>query len=128
MRDYDDDKDKCDHIHDCEIENKKTEQKVIMSFLSGIISLGLVLVLGSYGYTWSETKSGQEEKREWRKEHQAILDKRFDALERGQDKIERTLDIKINETKDMLQQILNEQQRVGNALRQLPNDVRGHRQ
>lgn len=115
MRDYDDDNDSypCDHnYHDT--SNK--EQDVFMKFLGAIVSLGIILVLGSYGYTWVEAKDDQEEKRDWRKDHQAQLDRRFDDLKHGQERLEDALNKNNEESKNMLQKILDEQRKVADNL------------
>jgi hypothetical protein len=91
--------------------------ELMLKIIAGVISLGTILVLGAYGYTWSEMKGEQDEKRQWRTEHQRVLDKRFDELKQGQEKINDTVNRNTDDTKMMLQQILDEQKRVSDNMR-----------
>lgn len=97
--------------------NSREEWNIAMKFISGVVSLGTVLVLGAYGYTWSETKTEQEEKRNWRVEHQRVLDNKFDELKKGQEKLEGVLNVGILDTKYMLQRILDEQKRLSDGIK-----------
>jgi len=97
----------------------------VMKLISGVVSLGVVLVLGSYGYTWSESKGEQVEKREWRQEHQRVLDKRFDELKRGQEKLEMTIERNTSSVEAMLQEILNEQKRVSDNVKSFNKNNKG---
>lgn len=85
---------------------------LLIRILAGVISLGIILILGSYGYTRSEIQAEQDEKKEWRKEHQQVLDKRFNELKQGQDKLTDTINRTTDDTKDILKQILEEQRKV----------------
>lgn len=101
-----------------EYRNESGElNKLAMTIIGGAVFLGLTLIMGSYGYIWSEMRLEQEEKREWRQEHQRVLDKRFDELKQGQDKLEETVNKSANDTKQILQQILDEQKRVSEDIR-----------
>lgn len=95
-----------------ECDSRKGRNDMTMKIISGVVSLGVILVLGAYTYTWSEMKGEQDEKRQWRTEHQRVLDKRFDELKQGQERIAETFNRSSDVTKEMLQQILNEQKRV----------------
>jgi esterase/lipase len=94
---------------------------LMLKIIAGVVSLGTILVLGAYGYTWSEMKGEQDEKRQWRTEHQRVLDKRFDELKQGQEKINDTVNRNTDDTKMMLQQILDEQKRVDSNMRRSNN-------
>jgi len=103
---------------DC--ENKKNDTRgsdMTIKVLSGVISLGVILVLGGYTYTWSEMKGQEDEKRQWRQEHQRVLDKRFDEIKQGQEKLVDMIDKNTDNTRDMLQQILIEQKRVSDNVK-----------
>lgn len=82
-------------------------------------TLVLSLILGSYGYTASEIDKERVEKREWRKEHQQTLDKKFDEVKDKQDKLAETIDKNNEDVKDILRQMLDEQKR-SNQMRQTP--------
>lgn len=99
-----DNEDKC--------ERSNHEIVVFMRLLSGIISLGIVLILGSYGYTWVEARGEQTEKRDWRRDHQSQLDKQIIELKRGQERLEDSMNRSSEETRRMLQRILDEQGRL----------------
>jgi hypothetical protein len=91
--------------------SKDISNNIDIKILSGVIGLGTILVLGAYGYTWIELRSEKDEKHDWRQSHEIILDKRFYELKQGQEKIENIVTKNSNETNNLLQQILNEQQR-----------------
>lgn len=105
-----------------ECDSEKGKNDMTIKVISGVVSLGAILVLGSYTYTWSEMKSEQEEKREWREKHQEMLDRRFEEVKQGQQKLVDMIDKNTDNTRDMLQQILNEQKRVSdNVVKSLTN-------
>lgn len=97
-------------MDDCEIPKKRNG--MINPIISGVVFLGITLIMGSYGYIWSEMKGEQDEKREWRKEHQQVLDKRFDKLEQGQDKIQESVNRNEIDNKVLLNEILIEQRKA----------------
>jgi len=88
---------------------------MLMPVISGAIGLGIVLVMGSYAYTWQEMSSEQKEKFEWRKEHQRVLDKRFEEVKRGQDKIEESINKNTDDVKRMFHEILIEQRKANES-------------
>ena len=98
-------------------QNDSKGDDMTIKVLAGITSLGTMLILGGYGYTWSESKLEQTEKREWRQEHQRVLDKRFEEIKIGQDKLVERIDRSSNNTQDMLQRILDEQHRLSDNVR-----------
>jgi len=104
-------------MDECGTGKGKHDMTMTMKVISGVVSLGVVLVLGAYTYTWSEMKSEQDEKRQWRQEHQRVLDKRFDEIKQGQEKLVGMIDKNTDNTRDMLQQILVEQKRVSDSVR-----------
>lgn len=85
---------------------------LLISIISGVIALGMTLILGSYGYTWIELKAEQEEKRAWRTEYQRVLDRKFEEVKQGQDKLLSIVHDNNTTTKDILLQILNEQKKI----------------
>jgi hypothetical protein len=94
-----------DCVHNC------LNNSMFVSIMGGIVAFILTLVLGSYSYTWSEAKSDQEEKNEWRAKHEERLDRRFDEIKQGQDKLRDSIE-KINDnTNSLLKEILEEQKR-----------------
>jgi hypothetical protein len=99
-----------------ECDNAKGDDMTI-KVLAGVISLGTILVLGGYGYTWSESKTQEQEKYQWRQDHQRVLDKRFDELRQGQEKLADKLDRNTSSVEGMLQKILDEQKRVSDSAR-----------
>jgi len=99
-------------MDECDVGKGKHDMTMTMKVISGVVSLGVVLVLGAYTYTWSEMKGEQEEKRQWRQEHQRVLDKRFDEIKQGQEKLVGMIDKNTDNTRNMLQEILIEQRRV----------------
>jgi hypothetical protein len=103
--------DECDISDPCKRGNDMT-----MKVLTGVVSLGTLLVLGAYGYTWSEGRDQNQEKYQWRQDHQRVLDKRFEELRQGQDKLADKLDKNTGDTKEMLQKILDEQKRVSDNM------------
>lgn len=90
---------------------------LILKFIGAFASLGVVLILGAYTYTWNEMKDEQEEKRQWRMEHQRVLDKKFDEVRKGQDRLEDVVNKNTNDTKDILVEILIEQKKVSNKIK-----------
>ena len=98
-------------------QNDSKGDDMTIKVLAGITSLGTLLILGGYGYTWSESKLEQTEKREWRQEHQKGLDKRFEEIKIGQDKLVERIDRSSNNTQDMLQRILDEQHRLSDNVK-----------
>lgn len=92
---------------------------ILVNIIGGVTVLGITLILGSYGYTWGELKAEQDEKHQWRKEHQEVLDKRFDEikegqkeLQHGQDNLEDLVNRNQDNTKDILKEILEEQKKI----------------
>lgn len=102
---------------DDDCENHIDRDELMIKIVAGVVSLGTVLVLGAYGYTWSESKSEQTEKKEWRQEHQRVLDKKFDEIKHGQEKLESMINKSDSNVKDMLQRILDEQKKVSDNLK-----------
>jgi len=84
---------------------------MMMPIIGGVMALGATLVLGAYGYTWSEMKSEQEEKHQWRTEHQQVLDKKFEEVKQGQEKLVDAITKSTDDTKDILKQMLEEQRK-----------------
>jgi len=92
--------------------NNKNHNGMVMPIISGVLALGITLVLGAYGYTWSEMKNEQNEKHQWRSEHQQVLDKKFKEVKEGQQKIEELVRRKEEDTSMILKEILDEQRKA----------------
>lgn len=103
-------------MDECHNDDRKGDD-MAMKVLAGVVSLGTILVLGGYGYTWSESRVQEQERYQWRAEHQRVLDKRFDEVKQGQEKLADKLDKNTDDAKGMLQQILNEQKRVSENIK-----------
>ncbi len=88
---------------------------LLASIISGVVALGITLILGSYGYTWLEVKAEQEEKRVWRKDFQEELDKKFMEVKQGQKELTTAIHETNMTTKTMLSEILNEQKKQNRA-------------
>lgn len=84
---------------------------LLTGIISGLVALGITLILGSYGYTWLEVKAEQEEKRVWRKDFQEELDKKFTEVKDGQKELTTVIHQSNVTTKMMLSEILNEQKK-----------------
>lgn len=84
---------------------------LLMGMISGIVALGTTLILGSYGYTWIEIKTEQEEKRVWRKDFKDALDAKFAEVTKGQAELSDKLHASDVTTKTILSEILAEQKR-----------------
>jgi hypothetical protein len=91
--------------------------KTLGIVISGLVSFGIVLILGAYSYIWSEVKSGEQEKHEWRQEHERVLDRRFSEIRQGQEKLQRDIERNTSSVEFLLQKILEEQRRVSDELK-----------
>lgn len=69
------------------------------------------LLLGSYLYTWSADGKQTDEKKEWRSEHNRVLDKNFDELKQNQKNIEKVVTENQKDVQKTLQEILLEQRK-----------------
>jgi hypothetical protein len=79
--------------------------------MGGTVAFILTLVLGSYGYTWGELKSEQEEKTAWRAKHEELLERKFEEVRIGQEKLKDSFERTNNDTRELLKQILEEQKK-----------------
>jgi hypothetical protein len=95
-----------------ECDSRRKGLDMTIKLLGGVISLGTVLVLGGYGYTWSEMKFEQEEKRQWREKHQQVLDKKFEEVKQGQEKLTELINRKEETNNNLLEKILDEQRKA----------------
>lgn len=87
------------------------------STIIGVVSmLFITLLLGSYTYTWSGLDDEQKEKREWRQKHEEALEKKFNEVRQGQEKLADAVNKNNDNTKEILLQILEEQKKT-NQLR-----------
>lgn len=96
-------------VHNC------LNNSLFVSVMGGIIAFILTLVLGSYGYTWGESKADMEEKAQWRSEHEKLLERKFEEVRQGQEKLKDSFERTNNDTKELLKQILDEQRRANQA-------------
>jgi membrane-associated HD superfamily phosphohydrolase len=86
---------------------------VLFSIIAGIVT---TLLFGSYVYTWSESNGQDVEKREWRKEHQQVLDKRFEEIKQGQKEISAQNEKNYDRTQELLQQLVEEQKKTNEKI------------
>jgi Spy/CpxP family protein refolding chaperone len=89
--------------------------KIVITILGGVVFLGITLIMGSYGYIHSEMKVERDEKHEWRKEHQQVLDKKFEELKEGQQKIEDVVNRNEVDNREILREILTEQKKMNDS-------------
>lgn len=94
-----------DCVHNC------LNNSIFVTIMGGVIAFILTLVLGSYGYTWGESKAEREEKTAWRSEHEKGLEKKFDEVKQWQKEITESINKNNDTTKDLLKQILDEQKK-----------------
>ena len=69
------------------------------------------LLLGSYLYTWSADGKQTEEKKEWRSEHNRVLEKNLQEIKETQKQTAQETKEYQNQVRETLQKILLEQQR-----------------
>ena len=82
-----------------------------VKFILGVSGTLLVLVvIGSYGFTLAVEQSLITEKERWRSEHNRVLDRRFDEVKQGQEKIEKKVEQTAEKTGELLKEILMQQQ------------------
>lgn len=93
-------------VHDCLNNN------MFVSMMGGTITFMLMLILGSYAYTWNELKTDGEEKAQWRLQHERQLDRKFEEVKLGQREVRDSLERSNNDTRDMLKQILDGQKQA----------------
>lgn len=93
-------------VHDC------LNNSMFVSMMGGTITFILMLILGSYAYTWNELKSDGEEKAQWRLQHERQLDRKFEEVKLGQREVRDSLERSNNDTRDMLKQILDGQKQA----------------
>jgi septal ring factor EnvC (AmiA/AmiB activator) len=92
--------------------------------IGGVLTLTITLLLGSYIYTWSETGRQDDEKQKWRGEHNQVLDKRFDEINKKQDKLEALVTNNNNKTQELLMELINSQHRTNEKIENI-NKQRG---
>lgn len=93
-------------VHNC------LNNSLFVSIMGGTIAFILTLVLGSYGYTWGESKADTEEKAQWRSEHEKLLERKFEEVRQGQEKLKDSFERTNTDTRELLKQILDEQRRA----------------
>ena len=94
-----------------------TKASPATTMMLGVTGTIMVLMLaGGYTYTFSADNSQDSEKERWRSEHNRVLnqrfgdvDKQFDTIRQGQEKIEKKVDEKAEKVQMILQDILIEQ-------------------
>lgn len=92
-------------VHNC------LNNSMFVSMMGGTIAFILTLVLGSYGYTWGESKADGEEKAQWRAQHERLLERKFEEVRQGQEKLKDSFERTNTDMKELLKQILEEQRR-----------------
>lgn len=94
----------------CSHEHK--ENSMFVSLVSGGAALIVTLVFASFTYTWSEVGRQDTEKKEWRKEHQEVLDKRFQEIKENQKELASSISQSNDKTQKILEQLLEEQRKL----------------
>jgi uncharacterized protein YlxW (UPF0749 family) len=97
--------------------------RLYLSVVGGAMALSATLILAGFAYTWAESSTNVKEKSEWRKEHQQVLDKKFEEIKANQERLaqkieqsnDRTRDSN-DRTRDLLQQVLEEQRRFNDRV------------
>lgn len=102
----------CDH----ECVNK--ENGMFIALVSGGVALLTTLIFASFAYTWSETGRQDTEKKEWRKEHQQVLDKKFEEVKDQQKELAKALDQNNDRIQEMLRTLLEEQRKMNQRRQQ----------
>ena len=69
------------------------------------------LLLGGYLYTWSADKEQTTEKKEWRSEHNRVLEKSLQEIKETQKQTAQETKENQNQVRETLQKIFLEQQR-----------------
>lgn len=88
-----------------------TNNGLVVSIISGAITLVILLILGSYTYTWSESGRQEEEKVKWRDSHEKALDTRFAEVKDGQKQLTDAVNKNNDKMTEILLQILAEQKK-----------------
>lgn len=99
------------HEQSCDHECVNKENGVFVTLVSSGVALIFTLILASFAYTWSEVKAQDEEKKEWRKEHQQVLDKKFEEVKQAQKELASEIRQDTDKTQQLLQQLLEEQRK-----------------
>lgn len=94
-----------------------TKANPATTMMLGVTGTIMVLMLaGGYTYTFSADNGQDAEKERWRSEHNRVLnqrftevDKQFESVRQGQDKIEKKVEEKAEKTETILRDILIEQ-------------------
>lgn len=89
---------------------------LLLPVIGGVVGFGMLLIVGSYGYTWDETKELRTEAQQWRKDHLEKLDKEFGEVRIGQRKLEEAVHDSSKHVESMLERILEEQKKVAREL------------
>lgn len=100
-----------------------TENSTFATIVGVILTLLIMLLLGSYGYTWNGLEEERKEKNDWRKAHNEQLEKKFLEVRQSQEKLTDAVNKTSDKTTELLQQLLDEQ-RKANQLRMSPNKRR----
>lgn len=99
-------------VTDCDHDCTNKENGMFVSLVSGGLTIIITLILGSYGYTWSETGRQETEKHEWRKDHEVGLDKKFEEVKQGQKQLADAVSRNNDQLQQILLQILDEQKKA----------------
>lgn len=87
-----------------------------VTVIGGAMALITTLILASYAYTWAESSKNVDEKTQWRKEHQQVLDKKFEELTKTQERLAEKIEQSNDRTRDLLQQVLEEQRKYNDRV------------
>ena len=84
--------------------------QISKAIIGAMCTLFVLVVVGSFGYSMSIEQSQNTEKERWRSEHNRVLDRRFDEVKQGQEKIEKKVEQAADRTDELLREILMQQQ------------------
>lgn len=96
---------------------------LLMAVIGGLMALVTTLILASYAYTWAESNKQTDEKVQWRKEHQQVLDKKFEEVKQNQQRLADRIEESNDKTRDLLQQVLEEQRKYSERIGEKRNNT-----
>lgn len=101
---------------------------LFLGIATGAMALVVTLILASYAYTWAQSSRDAEEKSQWRKEHQQVLDRKFEEVKQTQERLAQKIEESKDSTRELLQQVLEEQRRYNYRIEEQkrPPFQRGH--
>lgn len=99
----------CEHVPE---KPSVADNGLFVALVSGGVALFTALIFSSFAYTWSETGRQDGEKNEWRKEHQQVLDKKFEEIKTAQKELASNIEQSNDKVFEILQHVLEEQRKL----------------